>query len=1853
MVTGAGVGPMDPLQPLTSPPAQAAARSVADLMPTLLLPSNATYAVDLNYDVSPGEVRVAGTQDVTIRGTASLGRRVQYGGVNHAFTVTESATLQLERIEISNRTYEHLDNSLLLDGRIGTDAIIRVQGDRGARQHLLGVSGADQSASIIMIDCVFARNPVRVLYLENAAADITRCVFSQNVVVNSKESPIGQWWDQGMLAPPGGVFDENTRGGPVRAAGAVIHVADRGTLRVDDSDFNRNGLRSITSAELTRPDSSSAHEYSCPLLQGGAIAFEGDRLELANSRFVQNTLEHWHGCDTQLQGGGSGFYQQGAAVWIFDTHSTTGAPCAEYTSAGCIRREDSTVLQALEARPVAITQCTFLDNAPSENGAVWWDRQLVEPCSDFVDAVHGHSCALVQESRTSLPQTLCTGGLQLPGGTSTRPLVDMNFALYVHGGRDVCQYCNVMAPCAPGAGCRRPDPASAFQCPASSRFVADAYTSIGASRGASRFGCGADGMCPVHYYGRVLDNSPNPQDFGWWQTAASEGRRRLDFKTDDVQPNLLTVDRSMFATMQAQIALLMQHRDADRKEIQEVKARVAKCEAAATNGAKAGTQPRLSNNEPVEQIAALQTTLDDLSNKTAADIQQMSVRLDQCELDSFEQIVNRRRNQEQSSSACGVEAVQSMLVVCCSSGPAGNGHRLLQVNGCDSLPPTCSLECSSQFISIFENCQGEPVLEQLPPGQLAQWRGFLGQCQEVQQSAAELSVADAQPAMIFHCLVLDDAAQSQADMFGQVTSPAHPLEPLQPIVTPPSPTPVSDGGAAQVQEFRRVCTRANLTICAPPCNQASDGFLLSILIGGRGTMMTCNQEEGVFSWQGQSALGSCITRRAQTWLENIITHAAGTFALQLAASVAVLTAADLVAGQSAMLHGAVGGSPPVWTYSGEGSAFIVGAGAELEISVVTVAATSGLAFQIADSSTIMVTSLQLQKGDGSADAISCAALATGVGQAGLTCADTGFGSVNVAGPLFISTSGTGFGMGATKYMGDDRGVFEEAVSTREPGLYTCQISHDEIVTLTLPVESAMHVSIVGDDSMPQWSFTSDGLTFTVAVHAYLNLAYVTVPGGQVSLMQGGEVSLDHVQMQGTQLHVVGSLAVSNSQLTDVQFETEAAAVMTMDSVTLFGTGEEALAFPIGCSTTINGGEIRNVELQVTSDGELVLMGTALYVEGMAVSVATGVSLTVSTSRLIHGEVRDPFPCNGANMVCTGQHAGSVIVAGPASINTAAPLVCADESAGSCLSGYVDMPSCLADIARGLSSCFVYLQRDTGELGTISVNAGEHFEIHGNQGEPKLRIQADFGVSGGLILADVQVAGGSGDGGQMSVEAGGELTFERVQMESGVLTVAGVVSLLESSFVDVVVTGSSGSELSVSGGTLNGSTIGVTSGRMSVDSGCVLMDSPVSVGGVEGLVMISGVELQSDGSSMPLTVEADGAATVTATTFRSTADDITAVSVAEGGSLTVGESQLVGADGSTDPFPCDGRLPDCAGEHDGSVVVAGPSAINMAAPLVCDVETRECDSGQVFTDDRIAEFVSTVNAGASGMYGLQLSTDGQIFEVDGLSVSSGQDVRIFSSARGSTLEFTGEPRLTCVSDGSLSLSGTVALHINSLAAVLSIPAVALQGDALSVVATSGERCSSVSGQLPGSVIFGLDEPMIAGGVTGNQVFHSGDVPGTFLRESTLIFAFEHWNSEAYTLIKLPQANFIRGQQIEQYQTSCATLGLQVTDASNDLTHGYARLWQSTCWSDIIYSGPSGGESVRCSLLNPITHGGLDTGYSSCPSPTPSIIGDPSQSPILTVDCSARFGCELDHPYGPACGGCDTYELTNKLSPVCVL
>ena len=145
-----------------------------------------------------------------------------------------------------------------------------------------------------------------------------------------------------------------------------------------------------------------------------------------------------------------------------------------------------------------------------------------------------------------------------------------------------------------------------------------------------------------------------------------------------------------------------------------------------------------------------------------------------------------------------------------------------------------------------------------------------------------MALAGATPAMMYRLVVLDDEAQSQEAFFGGGGGLAPPPPTgFNPVVLhpigPPSPPSSGSAGAGEVQAFRRVCSVANLTVCAPPgscfslrcvfhpllllllllllhhssaafallsschaelrvfmqCNSVSDGFLLNILIAGR------------------------------------------------------------------------------------------------------------------------------------------------------------------------------------------------------------------------------------------------------------------------------------------------------------------------------------------------------------------------------------------------------------------------------------------------------------------------------------------------------------------------------------------------------------------------------------------------------------------------------------------------------------------------------------------------------------------------------------------------------------------------------------------------------------------------------------------------------------------------------------------------------------------------------------------------------------------------------------------------------------------------------------------------------------
>eukprot|EP01052_Picozoa_sp_SAG31_P025290 SAG31_NODE_2209_length_6183_cov_6.782544_3_plen_923_part_00 len=450
------------------------------------------------------------------------------------------------------------------------------------------------------------------------------------------------------------------------------------------------------------------------------------------------------------------------------------------------------------------------------------------------------------------------------------------------------------------------------------------------------------------------------------------------------------------------------------------------------------------------------------------------------------------------------------------------------------------------------------------------------------------------------------------------------------------------------------------------------------------------------------------------------------------------------------------------------------------------------------------------------------------------------------------------------FVGENVGAFLPAVISGAAGAYVLKLMEPTNIVTDLVIQPSQKVVVSGDQTLQQPPPWGSG-KFTVSESASLSLSYVRVDAVIQTLPGASNLQLDNCL-----LAFEGALSLWASETT---FKNQ-----------VFNSG---LVIPTGASVNISGSSLTfaaSVVLPCTvqSNATLSLTHTTLSTQRpgddnfQMMTIAAGGSFSVTSSQLVHGDSRNPIPCNGANMVCAEPHTGAVVVTGHASINTAAPLVCTDDVAPTCLTSYVDVPSCLEGVAQGLQSCFVYLEQDTGVLGTIAVDAGEEFEIYGT---PAQRMQASWTVRGSLGLHGLRVAGGSKGATQISVEAGGQLIFDQVQMEGGRVTSAGVVSVTESTLIN-----------------------------------------------------------------SELTIEPVGVVTVTHTVFRSTLQsNFTVVSVAEGGSMTVGGSQLVRVDGSTDPFPCDGPLPKC-GEHDESVVVDGPLAINMLyGPLVCDVETGECQS----------------------------------------------------------------------------------------------------------------------------------------------------------------------------------------------------------------------------------------------------------------------------------------------------------------------
>eukprot|EP01043_Picozoa_sp_COSAG02_P059555 COSAG02_NODE_7614_length_2933_cov_18.892025_3_plen_529_part_01 len=157
---------------------------------------------------------------------------------------------------------------------------------------------------------------------------------------------------------------------------------------------------------------------------------------------------------------------------------------------------------------------------------------------------------------------------------------------------------------------------------------------------------------------------------------------------------------------------------------------------------------------------------------------------------------------------------------------------------------------------------------------------------------------------------------------------------------------------------------------------------------------------------------------------------------------------------------------------------------------------------------------------------------------------------------------------------------------------------------------------------------------------------------------------------------------------------------------------------------------------------------------------------------------------------------------------------------------------------------------------------------------------------------------------------------------------------------------------------------------------------------------------------------------------------------------------------------DENQPGGTGAQSGIVSLAVDGTVNIPDNL-------NSAMGQVFTDANIDDFVAAVNSGATGLIGLQISTDGQALELGAMDVVSGQDVRVFSTASDTTLTSCF---LSVATDGMLTISGTVQLTDFFLvsAAWLSVNAgtVAFDGGVTAVLPDG--TAPSISGSIPGTL-----------------------------------------------------------------------------------------------------------------------------------------------------------------------------------------
>eukprot|EP01052_Picozoa_sp_SAG31_P007759 SAG31_NODE_374_length_16577_cov_9.902173_12_plen_1507_part_00 len=982
-----------------------------------------------------------------------------------------------------------------------------------------------------------------------------------------------------------------------------------------------------------------------------------------------------------------------------------------------------------------------------------------------------------------------------------------------------------------------------------------------------------------------------------------------------------------------------------------------------------------------KENAALWITVTDLQYQAKTN----SARLDQCEAHThpFIQEMNRRRIQE--DTPCRGSGLTAMFQVCCPSGSsARNGHRILQLTeGCDALPSTCSASCAPLFIEYFEGCQG--ITDDLAPDQRQIFVDFYRGCQEVEQAASAM-LEDARPAMIFHVVVLSEAAAQQAQMFGGGSAPAPPLGPIGPL--PPSPSPV--GGAEIAQEFRRVCTTANLTVCVPQCNSLTYGFLLSIEIDGRGTVMTCNKVGLLFSWQGQASLGGYIGRDASAFFSSVVSGAAGTYLAMVVGDAGINADLSIERGQLVYIKG-TDQAETAWGLGG----FTVSDGASLSLKQLHI---SGH-IVAAEGAALVLDSVMVEVGG---------------------CVGAHIPSQIV----LIDTVSPEECLVNVKYDDSDTAAFLAALGSGLPGTYVLRV-----------VAAAAPYTISAISVGPQ----QDVRLIATAPDSSLTISETVTVAAEASFSVSGALSeLDFVGLVST--GAGASFIVSLIAARHATFQSPA-AMGASSSLSVAGS-VASLAFPAGLSVADGGA----VSIRSGSPSSIaVAMGTTWYAvdpssnQGSVTFVDVGL-LSTNGETLI-GTAAGTLPgalsvqLNGQQPGGGGPQSGAVLLAAdgtitiPPEVSAAVGQVFTDDR----IAEFVSTVNAGAPGMYGLQ----LRPAQAFSIGALQVSGGQDVRVFtsGNRAAATFTGPVSVASAGSLTLRGSFSALEFLSTVDLSDDASAVMSVNDEMMfppDESLLTLYGVVTVGEHSSTSIHVAATT---VTFAGG-ISAST--ASSFSLSLAAETAIFEGPVDLGadstfsidGTAGmLAFLAG--LHTGGSTIVESSSANSIAVAMGTVWNA------ADPSSNQGSVTFRDIGLLDTDASTLIGTADGTLPgsmriELNGQQLGADGAAQASVLLGADGTITIPPEISSAVGQVFAGDRIQEFLAAVSAGEQGMFGLQLNGEGQKVYVGALTVSSGQDVRIFCSGAVSNLIFSGIVRV--LDGGKMTVSAPATSHASPVAPV---------------------------------------------------------------------------------------------------------------------------------------------------------------------------------------------------------------------------